>query len=439
MEILNTSLLITLARVSMIGVFVLSILNQLLTPSQPMATQQEKTDAHEKTPTNVTPPVSSWDVTNLQVKKVGTPINSMGHKRKFISYTSSKLEQLWLEHADEWQQKREFCKALTELHPELIHQLLNVTCTSHFAPPYEHWCIIDDGIQPLWYNRQNDGTFGPGILRWERPVDVPNTVQLYPAGPVAPGPEMEDVVSKFVYLDETTAEEYVEYIEPLASHLRFPLCRCIATIGPNREEVPQSPAGYAYHAVVFKGWIIPPPPPVRYDKAWYFDAGASSWDQGLGGPSLVYFYTVWQRHGIVFDEIRAFEMTVPEVTFYRSVPLYLRHKTVYQQTAVVSTAQDHNASNPFLPSLIKEKVTENDYVLFKLDIDSPMIEAGSIQYILDDPDPKIDEICWEHHVEGNYLLLGDWRGHGLPNATLRESMDLFLRLRQKGIRAHSWV
>ena len=332
------------------------------------------------------------------------------------------------------------CHALTELHPALIHQLLNATCTSHFESPFDHWCIIDDGIYTLWYNRNNTGTqFETNILRWERPIDVPVSVQLLPAQPVVPNVHMEDVVSKFVFLDETKGVEYVEHIEPLASNLRFPLFRCISTIGPPPEERPQNPNGYGYHSVVFKGWIIPPPPPVPRDKAWYFDAGASSWDQGLGGPSLVYFYNLWQRHGITFDKIFAFEMSVPTADFYRSVPPYILHKTVYQQTAIVSQPREHTAENPFLPILIKEHVTQNDYVLLKLDIDSPMIESGSIMHILDDSDHCIDELFWGHHINGNYLLAGDWGGHGLPYGTVKESMDLFLRMRHKGIRAHSWV
>jgi len=379
-----------------------------------------------------------WDTSNLQIRANAAIPNAQGLKRKFVSYTSSKLEQLWLDNAKQWEKDAEICHALTTLHPALIHQLLNATCTSHFVAPYNHWCLIDDGLYKLWYNRKNDGTFEEMVMTWERPAEVPNSVLLLPAQPVVPGPDMEDVVSNFVFLDETTGEEYVEYIEPLASHLRFPLCRCINNIGPPEDEHPQNEEGYSYHSVVFKGWLIPPPPPVRYDRSWYFDAGASSWDKGAGGPSLIYFYSMWERHGIDFDRILAFEMSVPESEFFYSMPPYVRYRTTYQQTAVVSNAKDHSVKNPFLPTLIKEKVTPNDYVLFKLDIDSPTIEVGSILHILDDPDNQIDEIFWEHHISGNYLLTREW-GKRNPKTTIRESMDLFLRMRQQGIRAHSWI
>ena len=35
--------------------------------------------------------------------------------------------------------------------------------------------------------------------------------------------DLEHVFSKFVFYGEETQEQYTEYIEPLVSHLRFPL------------------------------------------------------------------------------------------------------------------------------------------------------------------------------------------------------------------------
>jgi len=422
------------AVIAMCGLVAVSTILNFFSDSFPAMCQKVSlSNATERESTN-----QHWDTHNLQIRTNAAIPNAQGLKRKFVSYTSSKLEKLWLDNADMWEKEVEICHALTALHPALIHQLLNATCTSNFVAPYSHWCLIDDGMYKLWYNRENDGTFNKMVMTWERPPEVPNSVLLLPAQPVVPGPDMEDVVSKFVFLDETTGEEYVEYIEPLASHLRFPLCRCIDNMGPPKDQLPRSKGGYAYHSVAFKGWIIPPPPPVRYDRSWYFDAGASSWDKGAGGPSLIYFYSMWERHGIDFDRILAFEMSVPESEFFYSMPPYVRYRTTYQQTAVVSNAKDHSVKNPFLPTLIKEKVTPNDYVLLKLDIDSPTIEVGSILHILDDPDNQIDEIFWEHHISGNYLLTREW-GKRNPKTTIRESMDLFLRMRQQGIRAHSWI
>lgn len=83
---------------------------------------------------------------------------------------------------------------------------------------------------------------------------------------------------------------------------------------------------------------------------------------------------------------------------------------------------------------------QDDYVLFKLDIDSPLVEDGSIRYILESDTIRVDEIAWEHHVKGNPIMRQTWlKGGVMADMTLRESYDLFLRMRLKGIRAHSWV
>jgi hypothetical protein len=94
-------------------------------------------------------------------------------------------------------------------------------------------------------------------------------------------------------------------------------------------------------------------------------------------------------------------------------------------------------------------------------------------HILADEDTNVDEIAWEHHgmwpinsritppllfiffcfvayvqltgrfctplkVSGNYLMKKAWGEHA-AQLTLRESYEYFLKMRNKGIRAHSWI
>jgi hypothetical protein len=196
-------------------------------------------------------------------------------------------------------------------------------------------------------------------------------------------------------------------------------------------------------ATLFRGYILPPPPSsVSFvTKKYYFDAGASNWLQGAGGPSLSYFVAIWQRHGFEFDHIFAFEMTTSLEQFYNSVPLTYKSRTVYQQAAVSSQPEQDSAQTPFLPKFIERTTRESDYVLFKLDIDSPTVEDGQIEYILKNR-VHIDELFWEHHVAGNYLMDEYWNntpGNPPSNLSLRQSYELFLRMRKQGIRAHSWV
>jgi hypothetical protein len=236
-----------------------------------------------------------------------------------------------------------------------------------------------------------------------------------------------------IFRDEVTGEEYAEYIEPLVSHLRFPLCKC-ATFEPHLD------GRYHWHSIIFKGYILPPPPGLKTRKKYYFDAGASDWNHGTSGSSLKYFHDFWGRSGHVFDEIFAYEYGTSSEDFYKTVPEHLKDHVHYQQCAVVSSPEEEKPGvEPFLPAVIKREATPADYVVFKLDIDQPNIEHGTIDYILNDPNNFIDEIAWEHHISGNYLM-EEWGPHRFDNKfSLRASYEIFLKLRQKGIRSHSWI
>lgn len=94
-----------------------------------------------------------------------------------------------------------------------------------------------------------------------------------------------------------------------------------------------------------------------------------------------------------------------------------------------------------MPTVIREKTRKEDYVLFKLDIDNGPVEKGTVDHLLsqdnDDLD-WIDEFVWEHHVD-NYIM-DPWWGDTIDKSlTIADSYQYFLRLRQRGVRAHSWV
>jgi len=123
--------------------------------------------------------------------------------------------------------------------------------------------------------------------------------------PVVPAEEdiFPQVFSRFYFLDENTGNVYSEYIEPLVSHLRHPIAIC--------PSLPVFPAHSNLLRVfmVSQSFFVPVPPAGgTFPKAYYFDAGASSWNSGAGGPSLSYFTEVWKRHGIDFDIIEAWAL-----------------------------------------------------------------------------------------------------------------------------------
>ena len=68
-------------------------------------------------------------------------------RRKLVSYTPSKWEQLWLDNVDEWTTARKVCDVI--LVAEFVDNFLNLTCTSFVG---DKWCRMDDTYRPPWYN-----------------------------------------------------------------------------------------------------------------------------------------------------------------------------------------------------------------------------------------------------------------------------------------------
>eukprot|EP00543_Licmophora_paradoxa_P013642 CAMPEP_0202470088 /NCGR_PEP_ID=MMETSP1360-20130828/80462_1 /ASSEMBLY_ACC=CAM_ASM_000848 /TAXON_ID=515479 /ORGANISM="Licmophora paradoxa, Strain CCMP2313" /LENGTH=64 /DNA_ID=CAMNT_0049095653 /DNA_START=1 /DNA_END=191 /DNA_ORIENTATION=+ len=63
----------------------------------------------------------------------------------------------------------------------------------------------------------------------------------------------------------------------------------------------------------------------------------------------------------------------------------------------------------------------------KLDLDDPKTEDGIMDYVLNKVSYKVDEILWENHVSGNYLL-SEWQG--VADMSLKDSYEKFLALRR---------
>jgi len=155
------------------------------------------------------------------------------------------------------------------------------------------WCAVVDpyAYSSYFYNKKNltYAQFLPNVS-WD------SIAKIIPF-PVLPDDNGLDttplVFSRLDFLDETTGETFSEYIEPLVSHLRHPVAKCEnSSKGRLPLEIPR------LVFILSRSYIIPVPSGSSFQKAYYFDAGASAWNIGGGGPSLHYFTTVWKRHGI---------------------------------------------------------------------------------------------------------------------------------------------
>jgi hypothetical protein len=352
---------------------------------------------------------------NLDVGRINSDLRTARH---FLKYTSSEWEQLWLDNIAIWEKEKQICQQI-QSQVEYLRSFMKVLCTNIYSNT--NWCSVDDSVsrQIWWFNLDTAKILHMPDEPPPAPFDSWKHVYKSRSAPrsIIPKDKDERVFSRLEFINDYTGERYSEYIEPLVSHLRHPLSFCHYAVGYSD-----------------RSYIVPPPFVAGNVKKFYYDAGASQWNAGLGGPSLSFFTKLWRQHGIEFDHIECWEGDTPAEIFKRSVPEDFRSRVTYHQEWIASSP---NARGPFLPHIIAQQTSEKDYVLFKLDIDNGKVEKGSVEYLLRHP-TLVDEFVWEHHAGGNYLLEKHW-ADTVDDLTVHDSYQYFLKLRQRGIRAHSWV
>lgn len=313
------------------------------------------------------------------------------------TYHSSKWEQLWLDNIEEWQ-NHQICQALSK-QKEQIHAFMKDTCS---ATTNTEWCLIDDSVHQVWYNTKN------GQSTLQKPFSVTLVTPLKKMTP------QDDSIWSYFELPDGKRE----YIEPLVSHLRHPLARCL----------------FGNTFLVDRSYVLPGNP--GSSKTFLFDAGASHWSQGAGGPSLSYFTSVWKRYGFDWSHIEGWEGGTTVAKFEATVPQEWRSRTHFHKDWI-STSPD---KQPFVPDVIRSTASKEDYVVFKLDIDSKAVETAIVDYLLTHTEALeyIDEFVWEHHVD-NYIMAPNWGNTQDMTKSIADSYQYFLKLRKLGVRAHSWV
>jgi hypothetical protein len=166
------------------------------------------------------------------------------------------------------------------------------------------------------------------------------------------------------------------------------------------------------------------------------DIGASL-DFHLGETSpAVYLAKLFQRFGFHFDHVYAFEITKKEPQeVFQAVPDDLR--AAYHWINVGVETDPMGGNNPL--KLLKDNFREDDFVIIKLDIDTPSVELALVQQLLQDDSLNrlVDSFYFEQHV---YLgeLAHYWRKRGMA-CSVQDSLELFAAMRKRGIPAHSWV
>jgi hypothetical protein len=155
-------------------------------------------------------------------------------------------------------------------------------------------------------------------------------------------------------------------------------------------------------------------------------------------PPMLEILELYEKFGFNFDHVYAFEVTPvdPKEVFEELLPEKYMPSYHWINTGVNAT--ESSKMNP-LRSILK-RFSEDDFIVVKLDIDTPFIEIPLVQQILEGGEDNIyhrliDVFYFEHHVHlGELAREWDLTMEG----TVKDSLDLFYALRKKGISAHFW-
>ena len=251
--------------------------------------------------------------------------------------------------------------------------------------------------------------------------------------PPEPPEEATEVLSFHAIVDACTGRTTsFAPIEPLVGFLRHPEAHC-----------PQFPGSkFWVTKVISKDYLIPAwhaeAWPAGRTRALFFDMGASLYHTGNGGASMSWFVNQYRARGISFDRIFAWEAKFhTDATIYATMPPTIVDRISYYNLPVNTTPDEKH--NPW--RTLRAVARQTDFVVVKIDIDNTPIEEALLEQLLADRalSSLVDELYFEHHVVNTPMWHYGWKGGTVTTHTLVHSYELFSQLRQRGIRAHSWV
>lgn len=236
---------------------------------------------------------------------------------------------------------------------------------------------------------------------------------------------MREVFSYHRYFDSCTGQENFVYIEPLVSFLRHPSAVCF--------DAHQQDKSYLVIPQVSKN--------STRIKKYLFDVGASLYDSGHGGDSQKWFVDNYRLKGTEFDHIYGWEAkTMIPSKQWNSIPPDIKRKTSWYNIPASCVRGDPD--NPW--TFVRNIAQPEDFVVVKIDIDTPKVEIQLVMELLEDSDLQslVDEFYFEHHVHGSPMQFrgwGDLQKQKVSHPGIEHSYNIFAKLRSMGIRAHSWV
>jgi hypothetical protein len=177
----------------------------------------------------------------------------------------------------------------------------------------------------------------------------------------------------------------------------------------------------------------------RTSRTVLVDMGASldfHFRRGKASPA-VYLTSMYQKFGILFDHIYAYEIKKkdPDQVF-QIVPDNLRSAYHWINIGVNTTRDSH--ANPL--TMILNSFNQHDFIVIKLDIDTPQIELPLAEQMLENVEDfagLVDAFYFEHHVALDELK-PNWK-KSMGGGSVHDTLHFFSKLRHAGIPAHFWV
>jgi hypothetical protein len=229
------------------------------------------------------------------------------------------------------------------------------------------------------------------------------------------------------------------YLEPLVGMMRDPRVSC-----------PEGKRGFwgpsvvsAEEALQKKMWLLVSGSglyrqaqnyPRRTSRALLFDIGASKWASTAANGAR-WLSRQYESVGITFEHIYAWEARPVQASeFFEGASVADTSRLHFMNWPVSSSSGDK--LNPW--TLLRQAAVRDDFVVVKLDIDTPLVEMALVQQLIDDPElhSLVDVFYFEHHVSiPDFSWI--WRMGEYPQ-TLNDSYEIFGRLRRFGIRASTW-
>jgi hypothetical protein len=170
---------------------------------------------------------------------------------------------------------------------------------------------------------------------------------------------------------------------------------------------------------------------------YLFDAGATVAGQNREGEAgwsgTEWIYDWYEKRGIVFDQVHAWEPTVQEVNTKGLKPAFVNALHFNNVGITAGLTDEHNPL-----ARIRAMCKPKDIVVFKLDIDNSM-EMDVVKQLLGDEElmSLVDEFYFEHHVRNDVMEMHGLGGND-PNTNLKSWYDMVLPARQKGFHMHFW-